>query len=51
MVKMKGQRNLGIMAMSEVTKVSIFNDKQVRKIFFNNDWYFSVVDVCSVLVV
>jgi len=36
--------------MTEVTKISVFNDKQVRKIFFNNDWYFSVVDVCSVLV-
>lgn len=36
--------------MNDVTKISIFNDKQVRKIFYNNEWYFSIVDVCSVLV-
>ncbi|MGC2310927.1 MAG: BRO family protein [Candidatus Babeliaceae bacterium] len=31
-------------------KISIFNEKQVRKILFNNEWYFSVIDVCNVLV-
>jgi hypothetical protein len=36
--------------MNESTKIAIFNEKQVRKILFNNEWYFSVVDVCSVLV-
>lgn len=36
--------------MNEITKISIFNDKQLRKILFNNEWYFSVIDVCSILV-
>lgn len=36
--------------MNDVTKVSIFNDQQVRKILFNEEWYFSVVDICAVLV-
>jgi DNA-damage-inducible protein D len=36
--------------MNEVTKISIFNDKHIRKIFFDDEWYFSVIDVCSVLV-
>lgn len=40
----------GVMTMNQVTKISIFNDKLVRKILFNNEWYFSVVDVCSILV-
>src|SRR3990167_8462922 len=35
--------------MNEVTKVSLFNEKQVRKTLFNNEWHFSVVDVCSIL--
>ncbi len=38
------------MSTKELTKISIFNEKQVRKILFNNEWYFSVVDVCSILV-
>lgn len=37
------------MSTNELTKISIFNEKQVRKILFNNEWYFSVVDVCFVL--
>lgn len=36
--------------MNEITKISIFNEKQVRKILFNKEWYFSVVDICAVLV-
>lgn len=38
------------MIKNELTKIAIFNDKQVRKILFNNEWYFSIVDVCSVLI-
>lgn len=37
------------MNVEQATKISIFSDKQIRKIFFNNEWYFSIVDVCSVL--
>ena len=31
-------------------KVPIFDEKEVRKIIFNNEWYFSVIDICAVLV-
>jgi hypothetical protein len=33
-----------------MTNIALFNDKQIRKIWFNDEWYFSVIDVCSVLV-
>ena len=36
--------------MNDVTKVSIFDEKKVRKILFNNEWYFSIIDVCSILI-
>jgi len=32
-----------------LTKIAIFKGKQIRKIIYNNEWCFSVVDVCSVL--
>jgi len=31
------------------TKIAIFKGKQVRKIIFQNEWWFSVVDVIEVL--
>ena len=31
------------------TKIAIFKGKEVRKTLHNNEWWFSVVDVCSVL--
>ncbi|MCD4817530.1 MAG: Bro-N domain-containing protein [Candidatus Cloacimonetes bacterium] len=31
------------------TKIAIFNGKEVRKIIYNNEWFFSVIDVISVL--
>ena len=36
--------------MNDVTKISIFDEKKVRKILFNNQWYFSIIDVCFILV-
>jgi len=30
-------------------KVAIFNGKQIRRIIHNNEWWFSVVDIVSVL--
>lgn len=31
------------------TKISLFQGKEVRKTLRNNEWWFSVVDVCAVL--
>lgn len=31
------------------TRISIFKGKEVRKIIHNNEWWFSVVDICEVL--
>lgn len=33
----------------EITKVALFKDVQIRKIFFQNEWYFSIVDICKSL--
>src|SRR4030066_710255 len=33
----------------ETTKIAIFRGKQVRKAIHNNEWWFSVVDVCGAL--
>ncbi|MFH1825078.1 MAG: Bro-N domain-containing protein [Candidatus Firestonebacteria bacterium] len=30
-------------------KIALFKGKKVRKIIYNNEWWFSVVDVCEVL--
>src|SRR5208283_3251433 len=31
------------------TKIAIFKGKGIRKVIHNNEWWFSVIDVCSVL--
>ncbi len=33
----------------EETKISLFKGKQIRKVIYNNEWWFSVVDVCEAL--
>ena len=32
-----------------LTKIAVFKGKKVRKIIHNNEWWFSVVDVCGTL--
>ena len=32
-----------------VTNIAVFRNKKIRKIIHNNEWWFSVVDVCGVL--
>jgi len=38
------------MLTHELTKISVFDGARVRKILFNNEWHFSIVDVCAVLI-
>jgi DNA-damage-inducible protein D len=38
------------MTATELTKISLFHGKQIRKILWNDEWHFSVVDICSVLI-
>ena len=33
----------------EITKIAVFKGKQVRRVLVKDEWWFSVVDVCSVL--
>ena len=34
---------------TEIMKVAVFKGKQIRKVIYNNEWWFSVVDVVHVL--
>ncbi len=33
----------------EITKISVFKGRHVRRVLVDNQWWFSVVDVCSIL--
>lgn len=37
-------------AAEETTKIAIFRGKKIRKTIYQNEWWFSVVDVCRALV-
>jgi DNA-damage-inducible protein D len=37
------------MTTNELTKISLFHGKHIRKILWNDEWYFSIVDVCNAL--
>lgn len=33
----------------KITKIAIFQKKEIRKTIYKNEWWFSVVDVCGAL--
>ena len=33
----------------ELTQISVFQDKEIRRIFFENKWWYSIADICAVL--
>ena len=35
--------------MEETTKIAIFKGRKVRRTIYNNEWWFSVVDICGAL--
>ncbi len=35
--------------MEEEKSLAAFQDKKIRRIFYNNEWYFSVIDVVEAL--
>lgn len=35
--------------MEEEKSLAVFQDKKIRRIFYNNEWYFSVIDVVEAL--
>jgi DNA-damage-inducible protein D len=37
------------MTSQDVTKIALFQEKQIRKILINGEWWFSVVDICHAL--
>lgn len=41
--------SIGAGAGVEPTKVEIFNDKKIRKVLHEEEWWFSVVDICEAL--
>lgn len=35
--------------IQSISKIAIFNGKKIRKVFHNNEWYFSIIDIIEVL--
>jgi prophage antirepressor-like protein len=37
------------MNQEKITKIAIFQRKEIRKIIHNNEWWFSIIDIIEVL--
>jgi len=37
------------MVSNEITKITVFDGARVRKVLFKDEWWFSIVDICAVL--
>lgn len=35
--------------MNQETAITLFKEKEIRRTWHNNEWWFSVVDVCGAL--
>ena len=35
--------------INAITRIAIFRKKEIRKIIYNNEWWFSVIDICGAL--
>ena len=42
-------KHKGVNCMRQDTKIAIFKGKKIRKILYQNEWYFSVIDVVEIL--
>lgn len=36
-------------AASSETKVTLFQDQQLRRVYHNDEWWFSIIDVITIL--
>ena len=32
-----------------INQIALFKGKKIRRIFYNKEWYFSVIDICEAL--
>jgi hypothetical protein len=37
------------MVPTELTKIAVFDGQQIRRIFYENEWWFSVIDIIAFL--
>ena len=35
--------------ITKTTKIAVFKNKEIRKVIYNNEWWFSVIDVVGAL--
>ena len=35
--------------MDKEDKIIIFESQEIRRVWYNNEWWFSVIDICGIL--